>query len=558
MSRSEAGPSRRRSKYAPRACNTCRRRKCKCDGDYPICQPCAVAGYECTWTPETEGERPVTKQLVKALRAKTHQLEAEISQLKQADSRIVPSSSSSGAGPDAEFPLVYPQPIALSESLSHVHTSHVPVESRSPHQTNPTTLPSHSSHDQPHPTPHIDLIDSPGNPISECPMTTSALKYQYIFHIDTSLPHNEQSPEHQASLKCEWNRYLPNLDTIQFSRHEHDTLLHRYFSYGAAWLFGMLPDSFLHDMLEYLSPSSTCTPDQLPHYSPILHCSVLAFASSMSENPHVRQPSTREKFATHAKQWLDQEFNRPNPSERNTGYMYTGMSMRAARAGTASQLRSWYCWSAFLTETYVRLSLESFVAQEMRRPSEMPTPNGLVTLPIAYELSAQPLSEMSATHLFDHVDYPRITIECFIKCTSLMLITNTIPTATQLETWFNAFPANLHFHQSDAFTPPPILALHIHYWWSILRLYLPDSATEPNLSMNLALVKLVELFEAFDAQFGLQYFPRNLLKAMYMCGRASILERLPEDGIEICLKGLRVWPCAESMVADLVQLRSSL
>ncbi|GAB1520986.1 hypothetical protein RhiTH_004075 [Rhizoctonia solani] len=194
----------------------------------------------------------------------------------------------------------------------------------------------------------------------------------------------------------------------------------------------------------------------------------------------------------------------------------------------------------------------------MRRPSEMPTPNGLVTLPIAYELSAQPLSEMSATHLFDHVDYPRIAIECFIKCTSLMLITNTIPTATQLETWFNAFPANLHFHQSDAFTPPPILALHIHYWWSILRLYLPDSATEPNLSMNLALVKLVELFEAFDAQFGLQYFPRNLLKAMYMCGRASILERLPEDGIEICLKGLRVWPCAESMVADLVQLRSSL
>ncbi|CAE6346955.1 unnamed protein product [Rhizoctonia solani] len=303
----------------------------------PVDGPCAVAGYECTWTPEAEGERPVTKQLVKALRAKAHQLEAEISQLKQADTRIVPSSSSSGAGPDAEFPLVYPQPVAPSESLSHVHTSHVPVESLSPDQTNPTTLSSQSSPDEPHPILHIELIGSPGNPTSECSMATSALKYQYIFHLDTSLSHNEQSPEHQASLKCEWNRYLPNLDTIQFSRREHDTLLHRYFSYGAAWLFGMLPDSFLHDMLEYLSPSSACTPDQLPHYSPILHCSVLAFASSMSENPHIRQPSTREKFATHAKQWLDQEFNRPNPSlilslillseyhfgigERNTGYM---------------------------------------------------------------------------------------------------------------------------------------------------------------------------------------------------------------------------------------------
>ncbi|KAF8755156.1 nitrogen assimilation transcription factor [Rhizoctonia solani] len=481
-------------------------------------------GYECTWTPETEGERPVTKQLVKALRAKTHQLEAEISQLKQADSRIVLPVPLLAQARMQSFRL-FIRNLSLYLKVYHMFIQAM-FQSRAVSTPAPETR-SQSVHD------HFSL------------------KYQYIFHIDTSLPHNEQSPEHQASLKCEWNRYLPNLDTIQFSRHEHDTLLHRYFSYGAAWLFGMLPDSFLHDMLEYLSPSSTCTPDQLPHYSPILHCSVLAFASSMSENPHVRQPSTREKFATHAKQWLDK-------SERNTGYMYTGMSMRAARAGTASQLRSWYCWSAFLTETYVRLSLESFVAQEMRRPSEMPTPNGLVTLPIAYELSAQPLSEMSATHLFDHVDYPRITIECFIKCTSLMLITNTIPTATQLETWFNAFPANLHFHQSDAFTPPPILALHIHYWWSILRLYLPDSATEPNLSMNLALVKLVELFEAFDAQFGLQYFPRNLLKAMYMCGRASILERLPEDGIEICLKGLRVWPCAESMVADLVQLRSSL
>jgi hypothetical protein len=166
------------------------------------------------------------------------------------------------------------------------------------------------------------------------------LKYQYIFNIDTSLPFNEQSPEDQASLRCEWNRYLPSLDNIQLSRHEHDTLLSRCFNDSAGWLFGILSDLFLCDMLELLSPNPTHNPKRLHHYSPILHCSLLAFASPMSDNPKVQQQSTREKFATRAKHWLDQEFNHPNPSliislillseyhlgigERNTGYMYSG------------------------------------------------------------------------------------------------------------------------------------------------------------------------------------------------------------------------------------------
>ncbi|CAE6468246.1 unnamed protein product [Rhizoctonia solani] len=564
MSKSEARHSRRRGKYAVRACNSCRR----------------LSGYECTWIPEAEEDRPVTKQLVEALRAKAHQLEFEIALLKQTDTQNLPSSAT--VLPDVEFLHPLPDFIALSESQSHVnidsgdsalHVDYVLLQS--PDQF-------HSALAPPQPSVVANFTNELTTSMPEEMETTfiesqAAPKYQYIFNIDTSLPFNKQSPEHQASLQCRWNHYLPPLDTIQLSRYEHDTLLSRCFSYSAAWLFGMIPDLFLCDMLEFLSPNPTRAPEGLHHYSPILHCSLLAFASPMSDDLEVRQPSIREKFATHAKYWLDQEFNHPNPSliislillseyhlaigERNTGYMYTGMSMRATRAATNSPLRDWYCWSAFLQE--------QLVAREMHRLGEMPVPTGPLVSPITLEFSGQPLFEVSAAHLFGHKDYTRVAIECFIQCTKLVLIANVISAEShgslttndvhiQLETWFNALPAYLLVQHSDMLTPPPVLALHIRYWWSILELYLPDSTAKPSLSTNLALVRLVELFEAFDSQFGLRYFPRNLLKALHLCGRASILEHLPGAGIDICLKGLRFWDCAELMVADLVQLRSSM
>ncbi|CUA75375.1 hypothetical protein RSOLAG22IIIB_11698 [Rhizoctonia solani] len=534
---------------------------------------CLLIHLQCSWVPEGDEDRPATKQLVEGLRAKIQFLEAEIAQLKQGATAI--TSSSSGGPSDAEFSYPAPQPTGPSGGVSHSDTSSSRVQYafRDPsYQTSPQPhLPTQihpAITSGPLPLSHIRTtsIDEPTpGPLNKS-MDTSAdrrpsLTYQYIFNI----PLNEPSPEDRFSLRCEWDRHLPALGSIQLSRHEHDTLLFRCFSYGAAWLFGLIPDLFLRDMLEFLSPDSVCSPGELQYYSPLLHCSLLAFASPLSDNIVIQQITIREKFAIHAKQWLDEEFSYGNPSlalslillaeyhlgvgERNTGYMYTG---------AGSPLGDWHYWSAFVQER--------LLAHEMNRPSEMPVPTVSIELPVALELDGQPLVADSISNLFSHENYVGIGLECFVHCARLMLISITIVTALdgptrenihlQLETWFNALPGSLSVHQVETLTPPPILALHIHYWWSILRLYPSNSAGEPSQFTHHATEKLVELFRAFDTQFGFRYFPRNLLEAMYMCGRTLILERLSEDEIDVCMRGLRAWSCAQPMLRDLAQLKS--
>ncbi|KDN33930.1 hypothetical protein RSAG8_12976, partial [Rhizoctonia solani AG-8 WAC10335] len=584
MSQSEAGPSRRRGKYAPRACNVCRRRKCKCDGVFPVCRPCAASGYECSWVPEGDEDRPATKQLFEGLRAKVHLLEAEIAQFKH---RATAKTSSSGGRSDAEFSSAAPQLTGPSRGVSHPSASSSRIQhvSRQPLYQAPQPQLDIQLHPDlsltPLPLSHIPTtsIGDQGPTPSNEPMATLAhrqlsLTYQYIFNIPLNDP--SPSPEHRASLLCEWDRHLPALGSIQLSRYEHDTLLFRCFSYGAAWLFGFLPDLFLRDMLEFLSPDSTRSPGELQHYSPLLHCSLLAWASPLSDNPIIQQTCIREKFARHAKQWLDEEFSYANPTlvlslillseyhlgigEKTSIGIHVHRNEYACSSSGGSSLRDWFRWSAFVQER--------LLAHEMNRPSEMPVPTVPIESPVALEPESQPLVADSIRDLFSHENYVAISLGCFMQSAKLMLISTTIATSLdssttenirlQLETWFNALPDSLLVRQFETLTPPPTLALHIRYWWSMLRLCPPDSNGEPSQLTHHAAEKLVELFGAFDAQFGFRHFPRNLLKAMHMCGRTLIRERLSEDGVDICLRGLRTWPCAEPLLVDLVQLKSPM
>jgi hypothetical protein len=172
--------------------------------------------------------------------------------------------------------------------------------------------------------------------------SVSQVIYQYIFQIDTSVPTGELSEGAQLSLVCGWDRHLPHLGNVRLSRLEHDILLHRSFKYCAVWLLPLIPELFLHDMLYFSSPnrSATLPHTQTPHYTPLLHCSLLAFTAAFSDNPEISSWDTRNKFAARAKQLLDNEFAHPTPSlvqslallaeyhcgiaERDAGYMYLG------------------------------------------------------------------------------------------------------------------------------------------------------------------------------------------------------------------------------------------
>ncbi|KAG8791130.1 hypothetical protein FRC12_010115 [Ceratobasidium sp. 428] len=326
-----AGPSKRRGQYATRACNGCRRRRVKCDGVQPVCGTCAHNSRECDWSADFDARRPGTKSLVDSLRARIQQLEAEVEQLRGRTS-----------------PVLAINPLALSTTElppdSPAHQSRLGSATESVRISSflisladirlcPTTLPQQIE------LPNVSEIKAPQQPES---LFTALVMYQYIFQIDSSGPAHEQSKDIQLSLVCDWDRYLPQLSGITFSRQEHDTLLLRSFKYGTSWLMGLVPELFLHDMLYSLTSlgSESFPRPRLQHYSPMLHCAIMAFACAFSDDPAIRAPETRGYFASRAKQWLDEELRHPAMSlvrsmtllaeyscgvgQMNTGYMYMG------------------------------------------------------------------------------------------------------------------------------------------------------------------------------------------------------------------------------------------
>ncbi|KAH7335787.1 hypothetical protein B0J17DRAFT_769594 [Rhizoctonia solani] len=584
MSQPEAGPSRHRRQYVARACNSCRHRRCKCDGSQPVCMPCLSSGYECTWGADPVSERPATKQFVESLRMKIQVLESEIACLKREQSEALrtptlsPGTLSRSSPESTEFLGNVSNTLSAvgsGEELSDIYTQPPHAVPELPRPIKPKQ-----------PTP-VEI------PIIDLPSITPALKYQYIFNIDSTLPLDEQYPLHRASLLCQWDRHLPDLSPVRFSRLEHDTILSRCFIHGASFSFGMLPDLFLAEFLECLSPESTHlhTLVDSRYYTPILHCSLMAFATGFSDNPEIRERTTRAKFAAQAKQWLDREFNRPSPSlalslvllseyhsgmrERTIGHMYMGMAVRAVQApkpAMIGQKLGSIATSYPQYPTHATLILECLMALENNRPSDLPLPKPSISCPVALEPDSRPPLTESLTDLLTHGDYFKYSARCFIQMCRLMVVATRminqpindkqtlLDIHLQLETWFNALPEGVLIRQRSALTFPPVLALHITYRWLILHLhffFVEETPTEElkNLSAKMrarATKKLVQLLNTFGRQFGWGYFPRNVIKAIYTCGSALVNERdsAPSasrkkrataiEGIETCINALEV------------------
>ncbi|CAE6514109.1 unnamed protein product [Rhizoctonia solani] len=191
-------------------------------------------------------------------------------------------------------------------------------------------------------------------PPRESKVPHPGLIYRYTFERSPSIPLHLQSQDIQMSERCEWDRYLPKLNSgVGFTRFEHDTLLYRCFNYHALWLRTLEPDLFLRDMLLELtthpdSADATKYSRGLTYYSPFLHCALMALATTFSTDPGIRSKHIREQFARYAKQLLEDACERPTLTaihglaflseyhgslgERGLAYLYFGMGCRLVRA----------------------------------------------------------------------------------------------------------------------------------------------------------------------------------------------------------------------------------
>ncbi|QRV93001.1 Fungal specific transcription factor domain [Ceratobasidium sp. AG-Ba] len=343
----------------------------------------------------------------------------------------------------------------------------------------------------------------------------------------------------------------------------------------------------------------------------------MAFASAFSDDPAIRALPTRARFAAHAKEWLDEEFARPKTSlvpalillaefhcgigEKDAGYMYMGMSFRAARAfvlsgddvdgdledpvtSVESIHRNWHVWSAFCHD--------KIMAIEFELDYDMPLPHSRISLPsIDAMLDSQPWALETPSPSSINGNPPRITTLAFNETCKLMSIAARIirvlyqqPRSNPeehtilnihllLDIWFNNLPENLLVWARTTSPLPHVIILHIYYWSLLLMLHQPlyqpsrerskdlqstedrvERVPIADLSVKMcdrASHKVVQLLAMFRDQHGLQYFPPNMIWAIRTCVNALLREHASasetankkrynaKNGVSACLGTLR-------------------
>jgi hypothetical protein len=96
-------------------------------------------------------------------------------------------------------------------------------------------------------------------------------------------------------------------------------------------------------MFRALSVPATQAAPKTPHYSPMLHNALMSLATAFSDDPRIRDLSSRQYFARKAKTYMEAECHRPNISvlhalsilgsfhssqgEQTLGYVYFGQSI---------------------------------------------------------------------------------------------------------------------------------------------------------------------------------------------------------------------------------------
>jgi len=119
------------------------------------------------------------------------------------------------------------------------------------------------------------------------------------------------------------------------------SLLHLLFRYFTSWALRIIPKLFLRDMHRCLTMPNSSPPLKTAHYSPMLHNALLAVATAFSDNPAIKDPATRQRFADKAKSCLESECEMPKLSAMTAlsilanyhsstnhptlGYIYFGM-----------------------------------------------------------------------------------------------------------------------------------------------------------------------------------------------------------------------------------------
>ncbi|KAF9497538.1 hypothetical protein BDN71DRAFT_1387474, partial [Pleurotus eryngii] len=600
-----AGSSARgRGTYTPVACNFCRIRKIKCNGERPICGSCSSSGHDCSWGAEG-AKKPSAIQYVESLKKRIRALETYARELKskvdncRCEQRGVndvgPSESVLRARPDIyltgdlDLDSDSPEPGSDTDNELLYPTSNLVLEDRDLLFHGTTSIFRHS-------TPQR---------ISRFPEIIENHKQCYVLMV-------EGGDKSHYNPNFDWSRYLPT--AVPLDRREHDRILDCLFKFFTSWCLRIVPALFLRDMWRALSVPVSQTPPKTSHYSPMLHNALIALASAFSDDPRVRDLKARRYFASEAKSYIDAECQMPNicvvhalsilasfhsaQGEQTLGYTYFGMSARISQAlglgvdcstwveaGIISRDdrldRNWGYWTTFSQDVCWSL----YVGRDFC----VPCPTNRENIPVPYVETD--LDELPWHHAPSNIaPQAGYLSKSFAASCELLLIARPIMDvvfvlmltnlhSVKLNAWKDALAQELDITQSNRGTATPHkIMLHLAHWWLFILLHRPFyrrprpiHSSEAEIDhvkklCNRAAEHCMELLSTWRSLYGLRYAPITLVQVIFSAGTVYLLSAVQAtsgvrvasvslkhslEHAELCIQYLsecgRSWECANKI-----------
>ncbi|WVQ79000.1 hypothetical protein IAT38_001092 [Cryptococcus sp. DSM 104549] len=379
---------KRQTPHVSRACDRCRKRKTRCNGEQPSCDVCTERGWQCVY--EEEDKRKTNREL--------EDLKARVAALERLVVKQDHGSSSSGSGsvqkssagsptpttavavpPEPSPHLVHKPPHAIT--LSFVEDGQAvlpnPIQTKgliSPTMVSPTfvspnsgtassasrpmrTLPRHNS--MMSQGTAADLMRTDDESYDRLQRTEDGPLIQYgatsIWtheHQSSWPPVSRSSQTHGPSPTMrtpgewlDWSRNLP--PGFVKDKAVHDAALDHFAAYYAPWCMTVDMPPFLQDMELCCTVGADGRPpaeSRTPFYSPLLHCAVLFLGLYLlgGEWPE-KINDNHDAIMMHCMRLLGDECDVPSLSSlRGINLWSSCMNLRPAVASGSNLGYTWY------------------------------------------------------------------------------------------------------------------------------------------------------------------------------------------------------------------------
>ncbi|GLB39659.1 putative fungal specific transcription factor [Lyophyllum shimeji] len=577
--RTSTSTARGRGTYAAQACSICRGKKTKCDGNKPVCGPCASSGRqdECSWGRES-GRKPRTEAHFEAMRKRADALEEYVNLL---ESVLEKCRREHGGATDNGQSYLQFRP---RDAEGMILPDECDVDGND--NDDPNNEDQAFTQELCLPTRNLKLEE--GNLLLHG--NTAVFRFApepVIPQVASRFPLNSQAPryvllvdgvdEQNYNPDFDWSRYLPA--SVPLDRKEHDKLLDLLFKFFMSWCLRIVPDLFLRDMHQSLSTPRSQTPPKTAHYSPMLHNALIAVATAFSDDPRIRDIKSRQAFAANAKSYIESECQQPNISvmhalsvlgsyhsglgEQTLGYLYFGMSARISQAlglsidcsawvksGLISEHdmfdRNWAYWTTFTQDVCWSL----YVGRDFSIPStsdgkRIPIPSvdpQFDSVPWYHPPSGVPPQPNFLSTTF------AASCELLMIARRIMDVVNGLNNASvrhevnhelisnidlKLNTWKSNLSANLDITlKSRPTATPHKLMMHCTYWWFFILLHRPfyqrkhrpsDRDIDHVKLCKRAAENIVELLGTWRSLYTLRYAPITLVQAVFSAGTIYLL-----------------------------------